>query len=716
MADWITKLVKNIPRGRCLSDRWDDLSHIVPPPAHHHGGLHTKYYYPPIHHPQDNNNTDDDDDDDVNGDSISSNDIDNGDDNRNQLRNNNIMNTADNNDYDNSNIHHGRGHGDVDDDDDGGVGGIISMMDDLAYGGAATAGGVDSNYMNNMMNSTYLSGGGGEENNNFLFGGDLGDSGLFNHEHNNITNNHNNLGGAGGGVVVDFDDPRIASLPRILLMGPRRAGKTSIQRVVFHKMSPHETLFRLEATQLLERAVVDHTPLCRFTIWDFPGEMYEGGGGGSGYAFGGGGGGGGGIGEDGYTNDDGQGGGGGDNLTTSSPFRKNNHTTTNATTTTDDQIFAKATALIFVLDAQDEPYDHVLQSFTDTVTRAVRSNPSIAIEVFVHKVDGELFLSDEAKYDCRRDVMQQVADELADAGLSHDAIPISYHLTSIYDHSVFEAFSRVVQRLIPELPTLENLLNVLVSTCSMEKAYLFDVASKLYISTDSSPVDMQSVELCSDMIDVVLDVSGIYGMGGGGGGGGTTLTAGHGKKRGIEEHVAPTLSTSFDDGNDNYGDDNIPLGGAETTRYLNESEFGTLDADESNMLEILAANNESSNAEDDNNDTTINDDNIDDDNCDDELLGKLVGKGPPSITEEDDDDDEEDDNAASSAYDCESSSTIHLSNGMVLYLKEVDTMLALVCLTRAENFRKKSLINYNIGCLKKALRALPLKNQGAAGM
>ena len=33
-------------------------------------------------------------------------------------------------------------------------------------------------------------------------------------------------------------------------------------------------------------------------------------------------------------------------------------------------------------------------------------------------------------------------------------------------------------------------------------------------------------------------------------------------------------------------------------------------------------------------------------------------------------------------------------------------MLALVCITRSENFRKKSMINYNIGCLKKALRAL----------
>lgn len=33
-------------------------------------------------------------------------------------------------------------------------------------------------------------------------------------------------------------------------------------------------------------------------------------------------------------------------------------------------------------------------------------------------------------------------------------------------------------------------------------------------------------------------------------------------------------------------------------------------------------------------------------------------------------------------------------------------MLALVCITRSENFRKKSLIDYNIGCLKKALQAL----------
>ena len=242
-------------------------------------------------------------------------------------------------------------------------------------------------------------------------------------------------------------------------------------------MSPHETLFRLEATQGCERALVDHTPLCRFTIWDFPGEYY---------------------------------GGAGNNDVHDGEYENGGE---EGFDDTDDSIFTGSTSLIFVVDAQDEPYDHVLQSFTTAVTRAVSVNPNIAIEVFINKVDGELFLSDESKYDCRRDIMTLVSDELTDAGVSPDSMQIRYHLTSIYDHSIYEALSRVVQRLIPQLPTLENLLNVLVATCSMEKAYLFDVVSKLYVSTDSGPVDMQSVELCSDMIDVVLDVSGIYGLG-----------------------------------------------------------------------------------------------------------------------------------------------------------------------------------------------------------
>jgi Ras-related GTP-binding protein C/D len=48
-------------------------------------------------------------------------------------------------------------------------------------------------------------------------------------------------------------------------------------------------------------------------------------------------------------------------------------------------------------------------------------------------------------------------------------------------------------------------------SCRLEKAFLIDVVSKLYIASDSSPVDMQVYELCADMIDVAVDISCIYG-------------------------------------------------------------------------------------------------------------------------------------------------------------------------------------------------------------
>jgi len=103
---------------------------------------------------------------------------------------------------------------------------------------------------------------------------------------------------------------------------------------------------------------------------------------------------------------------------------------------------------------------------------------------------------------------------------------------------------------------------------------LIDVVSKIYVATDSSPVDMQTYELCSDMIDVVIDISCIYGM-------------------------------------------------------------------------------------------------------------------------------KED--AEGLAYDDKSQSIIKLNNGTVLYLREVNKYLALVCLLRKENFDKHGLIDYNFQCFKNSI-------------
>ncbi|XP_034943652.1 ras-related GTP-binding protein C isoform X2 [Chelonus insularis] len=240
--------------------------------------------------------------------------------------------------------------------------------------------------------------------------------------------------------------------PRILLMGLRRSGKSSIQKVVFHKMSPNETLF-LESTNKIIKDDISNSSFVQFQIWDFPGQI---------------------------------------------DFFD--------PTFDSDMIFGSCGALVFVIDAQDD-YMEALNKLHLTVTKAYKVNQAIKFEVFIHKVDG---LSDDYKMETQREIHTRANDDLLDS--NYDQIHLSFHLTSIYDHSIFEAFSKVVQKLIPQLPTLENLLNILISNSGIEKAFLFDVVSKIYIATDSSPVDMQSYELCCDMIDVVIDVSCIYGL------------------------------------------------------------------------------------------------------------------------------------------------------------------------------------------------------------
>lgn len=170
-----------------------------------------------------------------------------------------------------------------------------------------------------------------------------------------------------------------------------------------------------------------------------------------------------------------------------------------------DAIFGEIGALIWVIDAQDD-YLEAVARLNSTILNLQRNYPNIIIEVFIHKVDG---LSDDYKLDIQRDITIRIQDELSDQGFEN--APVTFHLTSIYNHSIFEAFSKVIQKLIPRLGQLEAMLTSLCRTCRFEKAYLFDVLSKIYIATDSAPADMASYEICSDYIDVMIDIIEVYG-------------------------------------------------------------------------------------------------------------------------------------------------------------------------------------------------------------
>ena len=169
-----------------------------------------------------------------------------------------------------------------------------------------------------------------------------------------------------------------------------------------------------------------------------------------------------------------------------------------------ERLFKNIGALVYVIDSQDE-YMNAITNLAIIIEYAYKVNPKINIEVLIHKVDG---LSEDFKVDAQRDIMQRTGEELLELGL--DGVQVSFYLTSIFDHSIYEAFSRIVQKLIPEISYLENMLDNLIQHSKIEKAFLFDINSKIYVSTDSNPVDIQVYEVCAEFVDVTIDLFNLY--------------------------------------------------------------------------------------------------------------------------------------------------------------------------------------------------------------
>ena len=170
-----------------------------------------------------------------------------------------------------------------------------------------------------------------------------------------------------------------------------------------------------------------------------------------------------------------------------------------------DSIFGGVGAMIWVLDAQDSCME-AIGRLTETILHLQQSYSEIKYSVFIHKTDS---LSDDFRYDTIQEILQRIQDDLYDAGLENP--PVAFYSTSIYDHSIFEAFSKVMQGLVTQLPTFEALLNTISASCRFEKVYLFDVLTKIYIASDTTPVHLSAYEFCSDFIDLVVDLSEVYG-------------------------------------------------------------------------------------------------------------------------------------------------------------------------------------------------------------
>lgn len=161
-----------------------------------------------------------------------------------------------------------------------------------------------------------------------------------------------------------------------------------------------------------------------------------------------------------------------------------------------------------MIDAQSSDYETACSKLSSLIRQTSEIKPDLNYEVFIHKVDSDMFMTDDQKSDCLITIQNTMQGLLQDHKREGR---LTYQMTSIYDHTIYEALSKVVQKLLPQVPFITAMMDTLISRSNIQKAFLFDVLTKIYIATDSSAVFMAQYEICSELIDVLIDVTCIYG-------------------------------------------------------------------------------------------------------------------------------------------------------------------------------------------------------------
>ncbi len=61
-------------------------------------------------------------------------------------------------------------------------------------------------------------------------------------------------------------------------------------------------------------------------------------------------------------------------------------------------------ALIYVIDAQQQDYESACVRLRDLIKQTSELKQNIVYEVFIHKVDSDMFMTDDQKIDCLNEI------------------------------------------------------------------------------------------------------------------------------------------------------------------------------------------------------------------------------------------------------------------------------------------------------------------------
>jgi Gtr1/RagA G protein conserved region len=140
-----------------------------------------------------------------------------------------------------------------------------------------------------------------------------------------------------------------------------------------------------------------------------------------------------------------------------------------------ETIFRSVELLIYVFDIESESPEKDFDHFCGVLEAIEENSPDARIFVLVHKMD---LVAEEDRQAIFEDRKRLIAESCISCGVEH----FKCYPSSIWDESLYKAWSEIVTNLIPNIRLLETHLNNFCRMCDADEVVLFERATFLVIS------------------------------------------------------------------------------------------------------------------------------------------------------------------------------------------------------------------------------------------
>jgi len=235
----------------------------------------------------------------------------------------------------------------------------------------------------------------------------------------------------------------MAGKAKVLLMGKSGSGKTSMRSIIFANYIARDTM-RLGATMYVEHSNVRFLNNLTLNLWDCGGQQ---------------------------------------------AFMENYFETHR------DHIFRSVQVLIYVFDIESRERTKDIKNYENCIQAIQQNSPDAKIFVLVHKMD----LVPEEKRDT---VFKERETELGTLTRKFGEMTCQCFRTSIWDETLYRAWSSIVYSLIPNINLVQEHLSSFCQICEADEVVLFERATFLVISnwTTKDHRDVHRFEKISNII------------------------------------------------------------------------------------------------------------------------------------------------------------------------------------------------------------------------